>query len=120
MVYTKIEWQDGQSPDLDADNLNHKDKGVFNAYHQSQAFFLEDDAELQLSYDGEGNLEKIEEYINNTKHRETSLSYNGDGNLETVQVETWNTGGTKISDYTDTLSYDADDNLEKVERSVTV
>ena len=89
---------------------NDDEYNLFQALNQS----VDERAET-LTYDADGNLTKAEEYETDAKTnliKETNLTYT-DGNL--VEVEEI-IGDTTV---TETLNYDADGNLESVERSVT-
>ena len=90
---------------------NDDEYNLFQALNQR----VDERAET-LTYDADGNLTKVEEYETDAKTnliKETNLTYNTDGDL--IEVEEI-IGDTTV---TETLNYDADGNLESVERSVT-
>ena len=76
------------------------------------------DFDTQLTYDGDDNLTKVEEYLNNTLRKEEILSYL-DGDLTEVNVKIYDTDGETVElEYIDTLNYDKDGNITSIDRTV--
>ncbi len=119
--YKPIWWEETDL--LNVTNLDHMDYGILNAFYQSQAHWLVDDSEEQVIYSGSDISElRLYEDVSTTPvlRRRITLNYTGD-DITSIDLKVYEDDGTTIFlHYIDTISYDANDNIEKVSRSVEV
>ncbi len=102
---------------VNAAQLERMEQGIWDAYIQSGAMFLEN-AILSLT-ETDGKLRQIDEKVANVLRRRTILGYIGE-DLTTARVIIYaEDGSTVLMDYTDTLSY-SNGALVSVGRAVAV
>ena len=108
-----------ESTVFNVDTLDTMDYGILNAYFQTEAMWLVNGVEEQITYDGNDNITAIKLYDGATLRRQMTIGYTGE-DITSLDMKVYEDDGTTLFlHYTDTLTYTSG-KLTKTARTVTV